>query len=121
MAENVRLDKSVLDNILRIAPQKAADAVESTAREGQAYVMSSFGKDGSPSSPGGVPGIDLGNLKASIEVQPTGELQRAITANTDYALPLEVGTSKMAARPFMLPMSVWLQGRIPDIFEHFLE
>lgn len=117
----IRLDKSKLDRIIAESPQRATDFVEATARMGQAHVMDSFGDDGSPSSPGGVPGIDTGALKNSISVTETGTLSRSISVGVEYGLPLEFGTTKMAARPFMLPMAVWLADQITPLWREFID
>ena len=60
----------------------------------------------SPSSPGEPPGKITGTLGRSI----THEVEKRLTivigrvgTNIIYAIPLEFGTSKMAARPFIRP------------------
>lgn len=61
------------------------------------------GKNHVPSKPGQPPKYDTGHLADSIETRETGELSCEVSANAQYAAALEVGTSKMAARPFMAP------------------
>lgn len=57
-----------------------------------------------PSNPGNPPGIRTNRLKSSITSQKTGKKkQRSVGTNVGYALPLERGTVKMQARPFMRP------------------
>lgn len=90
-------------------PQRVDAAIAGLAFDGQAWLQDAFGQDGSPSSPGGIPGIDTGTLKNSISVNPAGFLARAIGAAADYALHLEFGTSRMEARPYMGPLSHWLE------------
>ncbi|NMC54973.1 MAG: hypothetical protein GYA48_15205 [Chloroflexi bacterium] len=58
------------------------------------------------SAPGEPPAVDSGNLANSIQSEvsmlsngPRG----AVFTNTEYAVGLEFGTRKMAARPFMKP------------------
>lgn len=60
----------------------------------------------SPSAPGEPPGVVSGTLRRSIthEVErgPSGVVGR-IGTNVEYSIPLEFGTSRMSARPFMRP------------------
>lgn len=60
----------------------------------------------SPSAPGEPPGVVTGELRRSmtyeIEKTPQGVTGRVGT-NKEYAVPLEFGTSRMAARPFLRP------------------
>lgn len=58
------------------------------------------------SAPGQAPAVDTGRLRASIanELGRDGRgLFARIGTNVDYAPHLELGTSKMAARPFLRP------------------
>jgi len=61
------------------------------------------GKNHVPSAPGEPPNNDTGNLIASHETRMPAwnHAQAAVTA--PYAAPLETGTSRMAARPFLGP------------------
>ena len=43
--------------------------------------------------------VDTGRLQPSINVQPAGN----ISADTEYAVFVEFGTSKMAAQPYLVP------------------
>ena len=56
-----------------------------------------------PSAPGEAPNNDTGVLANNIETLETGPLHVTVSSNAPYAIPLEVGTSKMAARPSMGP------------------
>jgi HK97 gp10 family phage protein len=55
------------------------------------------------SAPGEAPAIDTGHLVNSIQIEKTGQAQRTITVGAGYALALELGTRRMAARPSMRP------------------
>lgn len=60
----------------------------------------------SPSAPGEPPGKRTGTLGRGIthEVEKTATVVIGrVGTNITYAIPLEFGTSKMAARPFMRP------------------
>lgn len=61
------------------------------------------GKGHIPSKPGEPPNNDSGVLAGSIETNDTGRLEVTVSANAEYAVPLEFGSSKMAPRPFMRP------------------
>jgi HK97 gp10 family phage protein len=61
------------------------------------------GKNHVPSKPGEPPNANLGILDRSIHVERTGPLTAQSVADAPYAVALEVGTSKMAARPYMRP------------------
>lgn len=54
------------------------------------------------SAPGESPAIDYGNLVNSIMTEPDEE-GVVVGTNAEYAEPLELGTARMAARPFMGP------------------
>lgn len=56
-----------------------------------------------PSSPGEAPNFDSGVLSNNIETTRAGKLHVQVRSEAPYASPLEFGTSKMAARPYMGP------------------
>lgn len=55
------------------------------------------------SKPGEPPNNDTGDLVRGIESVLVAPLRVEITSSAPHAVPLEVGTSKMAARPYMGP------------------
>lgn len=61
------------------------------------------GKGHIPSAPGSPPNADTHVLDRSIETNQVAPLRVEVSANAPYAVHLEFGTSKMAARPFMAP------------------
>jgi HK97 gp10 family phage protein len=61
------------------------------------------GKSHVPSSPGQPPNADTHVLDRSIETNQVAPLRVEVSANAPYAVALEMGTSKMAERPFMGP------------------
>ncbi|MES2289300.1 MAG: HK97 gp10 family phage protein [Pseudomonadota bacterium] len=61
------------------------------------------GKNHVPSNPGEPPNNDTGVLKNNIEAVLKEPLVAEISSNAPYAAPLEFGSSKMAARPYMVP------------------
>lgn len=76
------------------------------AEDGRTEIRDSW-SDVSPSSPGQPPAVVTGFLDSSIEADKSQlkSFTAYIRANAEYSLPLEFGTHKMAARPFMRP---WL-------------
>lgn len=56
-----------------------------------------------PSAPGEAPNRDTGALQAGLKVVRTGPLTAEVRAETLYSAPLEFGSSKVAARPFLRP------------------
>lgn len=61
------------------------------------------GKGHIPSLPGEPPNEDTGVLRTNIETTQIAPLQVEVSSNAPYAVALEFGTSKMAARPYMGP------------------
>ncbi|WP_066045934.1 MULTISPECIES: HK97-gp10 family putative phage morphogenesis protein [Sphingomonadales] len=61
------------------------------------------GKNHVPSKPGEPPNQNTGRLGDNIETVQKGTLLVEVSSNAPYSIPLEFGTSKMAARPFMRP------------------
>jgi HK97 gp10 family phage protein len=61
------------------------------------------GKNHVPSLPGEAPNEQWGGLRTHIETTRVAPLQVQVSSNASYSVPLEFGTSKMAARPFMGP------------------
>lgn len=55
------------------------------------------------SAPGEPPNADTHDLDRSIHTERESQLKALSVADSDHAAPLELGTSKMAARPFMQP------------------
>ena len=61
------------------------------------------GKNHIASRPGEPPNYDTGDLADKIEVRKVDEFECEVAASSGHAIPLEMGTSKMAERPFMRP------------------
>ncbi len=62
-------------------------------------------KDGEhqASAPGEAPATDTGTLVNSGEVVPVSALEQDVTFSADYAADLELGTVRIAPRPFLGP------------------
>lgn len=89
--------------IARKLPQQAGKAVEETLLEMLTYVRTGMAASGSPSSPGDMPGVDLGVLINSLGTGMETKTSGAFYAGAEYAVWLEFGTHKMAPRPFAGP------------------
>lgn len=61
------------------------------------------GKGHVPSLPGEPPKNDTGVLATNIETTQPAPLLVEVSSNAPYAVALEVGTSKLAPRPYMAP------------------
>jgi len=61
------------------------------------------GKKHTPSAPGEAPNNDSGVLVNNIETKQVAPLIVEVSSNAPYAAPLEFGSSKMAARPYIGP------------------
>lgn len=69
-----------------------------------------------PSQPGEPPNADSRQLDTSIHTTGNpGKLQVLVTADAPRAVPLELGSSKMAARPFMKPATRKKRGDAVDL------
>lgn len=78
---------------------------ETIQREAQISITTgaTSGKFHTPSLPGQPPNQDSGVLANNIETIQREPLLVEVSSNAPYAAPLELGTSKMAARPYMAP------------------
>lgn len=69
-----------------------------------------------PSAPGEPPNADTGLLDGNIETTGNPDAVKVfVTSNAPYSVPLEVGTSKMAARPFMGPAARKGRGQASEL------
>jgi HK97 gp10 family phage protein len=68
-----------------------------------------------PSRPGEPPNNDMGGLVGNIEREHPNPLRALVTSNAAYAVALEFGTSKMAARPYMLPAARNKQREVGEV------
>lgn len=73
------------------------------------------GKGHVPSAPGEPPNQDTGVLAGNIETTRVGKLRVRVSSKAGYSAPLEFGTSKMAARPFMRPARDKKKGEARDL------
>lgn len=116
-----------LSNLSRNAKRRVADALESSAAEMFNHAVVNIQKNSGTgrkykrgkrthvaSSPGEYPNSDSGELVRSGFWEKRGELTAVWGFAAKHALPLEVGTSKMAARPIARPTFNALYSRASD-------
>jgi HK97 gp10 family phage protein len=77
-------------------------AIQRPPKTGRIYDKKSPSRSHRASAPGESPATDTGALARSIVANVSGKTAEVVAA-IEYAAPLEFGTSKMAARPFMVP------------------
>lgn len=123
---DVTLDKRVLERIIAQTPQKLSAFLDSEAQTIVNNIKLSFGT----SPPGRVykkratyhiasqprfpPNVDTGLLRARIRWSRQGRFTRLIMDGVNYGVHLELGTSKMAPRPFMIPELMKAHTRLVD-------
>lgn len=79
------------------------------------------GKNHTPSLPGQPPNQDTGVLGNNIETVQKEPLLVEVSSNAPYAAELELGTSKMAARPYMAPARDAKRREVTDLVAKALE
>lgn len=72
----------------------AAVSITTGGAHGESHVVS---------LPGEPPNADTGTLDRSVHTEKVGPLKANSVADAPYAADLEFGTSKMEARPYMVP------------------
>jgi HK97 gp10 family phage protein len=120
-----------LKSVMRSHPERLDDALDTAALEGKRIVQMSFntspagrthkrgGKIHVASIAGMPPNIDMGKLMNAIYTYTPKRFSRAIsTGDTEYAVYLEFGTSRMAARPFMRPMAAKMRKLLPQLLKN---
>jgi len=117
MARNfvVDLDTRVLDSIIANNPQRAEGIIRKLAQQVEAETKNSMVDEGTgrtyvrggiahtASAPGQPPAVDTGNLKNSIQTNRVSQREYRVNVGAEYGIYLELGTSRMAARPFLTP------------------
>jgi len=86
----VKLDTSRLDAIIQAAP-----GVENVVAERGAQMVKRMARS--------IVSVDTGATRSSIDYVMIADGAAIVWALTAWALYLEMGTSKMAARPYMVP------------------
>lgn len=109
MSSRVVLDEKGIKELLTSPRGPVAAHLVRRAVRVENAAKRSFGGSGRPhvpSAPGSPPNVDTGRLRSSIthdlSVDAQGIVARVGT-DVEYGLYLEVGTSKMEARPYLRP------------------
>ena len=82
---------------------EAIRSIQTGAKSGVMYQMYNPRREHRASAPGQPPASDTGNLVSKIIVRQKSQDVTSVESNANYSAFLEYGTSKMEARPFMLP------------------
>ena len=110
----IKLNKTKLMELERECPGRADRVIQKIAQDVEGYAKDHMSAN-SPSNPGDTPGVDTGTLKNSIVARPDDSRPHTwiVADGVTYGFWLEFGTSKMAARPFMLPAVEAVAANIP--------
>jgi hypothetical protein len=127
------LDARKLQALIRDLPQLKARLLDAAAEAIVTDVKTSFNT--SPpgreyqrrtvrhvaSQAGFPPNVDTGTLRASIRAVRQGDNVRWIMDGVEYGVILELGSSRMVARPFMSPAFRRFRERWPQFVRDFYE
>lgn len=105
LTARLRVDIAGLERLEQAVPRRAGGGARRLAERTAEIVKSSWSLT-SPSSPGTPPAVVTGTLDASVGVERQGNLLNpawAVVASAPHSGYLEVGTDKMAERPYMAP------------------
>lgn len=131
----VKLDMAVLQRLKRETPARL-DALLRSAAEGiVGDIKVSFGTSPAgatyyrgnvahvASQAGYPPNVDIGTLRASMDWSPGDRpLKYHVHDGTNYGVLLELGTSRMAARPFVAPVfEEWRARKLVDLISTVLD
>jgi hypothetical protein len=105
---NKNISKELVDQVHLLLGKAATEfekemkqEIEYGAKTGNTYQRGN--KTHTASAPGQAPASDSGKLVGSIRYEKKSNDKHEVSINSEYALALEVGTSRMAARPFITP------------------
>jgi len=92
--------------------QSAADAVEAAVGDAVREAAMMIERDAKINVP-----VDTGRLRASIGAEEKTPLLFVVGTNVEYAAPVEFGTSKMAAQPYLEPAVENARTQYPDLIK----
>lgn len=111
-----RLQGQLGEQLVAVSHAKMRKGLTKAAQIVERYAKTHMSPHG-PSAPGEFPAVDTGRLRASIThqvVEEDGDEVAYVGTNVEYARDLELGTSRVAARPFMVPSLVENSDAIRD-------
>jgi len=117
-----RIEEGVLNGLRAlalIAQGNAQQAVLHGPKTGRLYKRGK-GRTHRASAPGEAPANDLGFLAQSLKIEVTQKLTVDLRALAPYAIHLEYGTRKMAARPFLRPAAEKAGQRSREVFDAYI-
>jgi HK97 gp10 family phage protein len=105
---NNNIDALLIDKVHLLLGKAATEfeaemknEIETGSKSGISYQRGNISH--TASAPGQAPATDSGKLVGSIRYKKKSATEHEVSINSEYALALEVGTSRMAARPFITP------------------
>lgn len=108
MAVKVTLDTRILDKIIKQYPAESKQIIAATA-----FQIEGKAKKNAP--------VDTGALRNSIMAEEVSDYLWQVGDSVEYGIYQELGTSRMAAQPFLIPalMSVekWFLAQWRKLFE----
>jgi phage gpG-like protein len=81
----------------------AVAGIDGPPKSGAVYQKANPTRTHTASAPGQYPASDRGLLASSVVAVPQGPMTYVVGTNVEYGPMLEFGTSRMAARPWLLP------------------
>lgn len=119
--KSVILNMDKLNEIRRESNTRADRIVQKIALDCEARIGLAWNPN-SPSPEGQTPGVDTGNLKNSIEVEPgDSPLSYVVHDGVPYGIHLEFGTESMGTRPWLTPAVEETAANIPpDLLQEII-
>lgn len=114
----VEIDTRKLENL--IAALRGDDPAELVATHLEADVAEHWSAV-SPASAGTPPGIDTGALSNSIHKRKISFGVWSVGDGVEYGIYLEIGTERMAARPWMMPAVQRVSAALPGVITRWFE
>ena len=111
VVDHSKIAKSQIENKLKLKLKLAAVLYADQVKRN----ISKSARSSGHSKEGQFPHLDTGKLRQSIQVGTVKNLRVQIGAHVDYAKALELGTSKMGARPFLRPTLNTMKKQIANI------
>lgn len=127
-----RVNKRVLENLIRNLGNRADEFLAAAATGIVADIQDSFGTSPAgatytrggvthiASQPGYPPNVDTGTLRASIAFMKERHLRYLVHDGVEYGIWLEDGTETMAPRPFVAPVfEEWRRRELVELARRF--
>lgn len=127
----IRIISERFEQVKTLIPQRAGQGVRAFAQYGRNHMVQLIqthnggGRVATRYNPkrtvtvspeGAAPNTDIGTLVNSIDVKSDGPFRQIINVGAEHGLPLEHGTERMEARPFVGPTLLMLQEEAEPFF-----